>query len=127
MYAPKGYPAVADPELALALERAARVHAPKHGLNVHAGLNVTDDAFYAESPEWTRQMSALGLLNVEMEASVMFVVARLRGLRAGMICAVSSNLVTGTSVYDDDAHRRLTTGWGASIEAALDAVVELGL
>ncbi len=127
MYAPKGYPAVADPELALALERAARVHAPKHGLNVHAGLNVTDDAFYAESPEWTRQMSALGLLNVEMESSAMFVVARLRGLRAGMICAVSSNLVTGTSVYDDDAHRRLTTGWGASIEAALDAVVELGL
>ncbi len=127
MYAPKGYPAVADPELALALERAARVHAPKHGLNVYAGLNVTDDAFYAESPEWTRQMSALGLLNVEMEASVMFVVARLRGLRAGMICAVSSNLVTGTSVYDDDAHRRLTTGWGASIEAALDAVVELSL
>ena len=127
MYAPKGYPAVADPELALALERAARVHGPKHGLGVHAGLNVTDDAFYAESPEWTRQMSGLGLLNVEMESSAMYVVARLRGLRAGMICAVSSNLVTGTSVYDDEAHRRLTTGWGASIEAALDAVVELGL
>jgi uridine phosphorylase len=72
-------------------------------------------------------MSALGLLNVEMESSAMYVVARLRGLRAGMICAVSSNLVTGTSVYDDEAHRRLTTGWGASIEAALDAVVELGL
>ncbi len=127
MYAPKGFPAIADPELALALERAARIHAPKHGLGVHAGLNVTDDAFYAESPEWTSQMSALGLLNVEMESSAMYVVARLRGLRAGMICAVSSNLVTGTSVYDDEAHRRLTTGWGASIEAALDAVVELGL
>ncbi len=127
MYAPKGYPAIADPELALALERAARVHAPRHGLAVHAGLNVTDDAFYAETPEWTRQMSSLGLLNVEMESSAMYVVARLRGLRAGMICAVSSNLVTGTSVYDDEAHRRLARGWGASIEAALDAVVELGL
>jgi uridine phosphorylase len=127
MYAPKGYPAVPDLELTLALERAARVHGPKHGLAVHAGLNVTDDAFYAESPAWTQQMSGLGLLNIEMESSAMYVVARLRGLRAGMICAVSSNLVVGTSVYDDDAHKRLATGWGASIEAALDAAVELGL
>ncbi len=127
MYAPKGYPAVPDLELTLALERAARVHGPKHGLAVHAGLNVTDDAFYAESPAWTEQMSGLGLLNIEMESSAMFVVARQRGLRAGMICAVSSNLVVGTSVYDDEAHKRLATGWGASIEAALDAAVELGL
>jgi uridine phosphorylase len=127
MYAPKGYPAVADPELALALERAARVHGPRHDLGVHAGLNVTDDAFYAETPEWTQQMSALGLLNLEMESSAMFVVARLRGLRAGMICAVSSNLVAGTSVYDEAARERLATGWGASIEAALDAAVELAL
>ena len=29
MYAPKGYPAIADPELSLALERAARVHGPE--------------------------------------------------------------------------------------------------
>ena len=127
MYAPKGYPAVPDLELTLALERAARAIAPKHGLAAHAGLNVTDDAFYAETPAWTQQMSALGLLNVEMESSALYVVARQRGLRAGMICAVSSNLVAGTSVYDDEAHRRLATGWGASIEAALDAAVELGL
>ena len=126
MYVPKGYPAVPDLELTLALERAANVHGPKHGLGVHAGLNVSDDAFYAESPEWTQQMTAIGLLNVEMEASALYVVARQRGLRAGMICAVSSNLVS-TSVYDDEAHRRLAVGWGASIEAALDAIVELGL
>jgi uridine phosphorylase len=126
-YVPKGYPAVPDLELTLALERAARVHAPKHGLGFHAGLNATDDAFYAESPAWTEQMSSIGLLNVEMESSALFVVARQRGLRAGMICAVSSNLITGTSVYDDEAHKRLATGWGASIEAALDAAVELGL
>ena len=127
MYVPKGYPAVPDLELTLALERAANVHGPKHGLGVHAGINVSDDAFYAESQAWTEQMSKIGLLNVEMEASALYVVARQRGLRAGMICAVSSNLVAGTSVYDDEAHRRLAVGWGASIEAALDAIVELGL
>jgi DeoD family purine-nucleoside phosphorylase len=127
MYAPKGYPAVPDLELTQALKRAASVHGPRHGLGVHAGLNVTDDAFYAESQAWTEQMSGLGLLNVEMESSAMYVVARQRGLRAGMICAVSSNLVAGTSVYDEEAHRRLALGWGASIEAALDTIVELGL
>jgi uridine phosphorylase len=127
MYAPKGYPAVPDLEITLSLERSARLRAPAHDLAVHAGLNVTDDAFYAESPAWTEQMSGLGLLNVEMESSAMFVVARLRGLRAGMICAVSSNLVAGTSVYDDQAHERLATGWGASIEAALDTALELAL
>jgi DeoD family purine-nucleoside phosphorylase len=126
-YVPAGYPAVPDLEITLELERVARELAPAHGLAVHAGLNVTDDAFYAESPAWTEQMSGLGLLNIEMESSAMFVVARQRGLRAGMICAVSSNLVVGTSVYDDEAHKRLATGWGASIEAALDAAVELGL
>jgi uridine phosphorylase len=127
MYVPKGYPAVPDLELTLALKRAAQVHGPKHGLGVHAGIGVSDDAFYAESPEWTQKMTSIGLLNVEMEASALYVVARQRGLRGGMICAVSSNLVAGTSVYDDEAHRRLAVGWGASIEAALDAIVELSL
>ena len=127
-YVPKGYPAVPDLELTLALERAARVHAPKHGLGVHAGLNVDRRRVLRRDARVDRsRCRASGLLNVEMESSALFVVARLRGLRAGMICAVSSNLVAGTSVYDDEAHKRLATGWGASIEAALDAAVELGL
>jgi len=126
-YVPKGYPAVPDLELTAALARFARERAPAHGLGVHVGLNVTDDAFYAESQAWTEGMSGLGLLNVEMESSALFVVARQRGLRAGMICAVSSNLVAGTSVYHDEAHKRLATGWGASIEAALEAAVALRL
>lgn len=127
MYVPSGYPAVPDFEITLALERFGRERGPAHDLAVHAGLNVSDDAFYAESPEWTAKMSDIGLLNVEMESSALFVVARQRGLRAGMICAVSSNLVAGTSVYDADAHARLVTGWGASIEAALETAVALSL
>lgn len=127
MYVPKGYPAVPDLEITLELERVARERAPEHGLGVHVGLNVTDDAFYAETPEWTQRMSGLGLLNVEMESSAMFVVARQRGLRAAMICAVSSNLVTGTSVYAETVHERLAVGWRASIETALEVAVRLAL
>lgn len=124
-YVPKGYPAVPDLEVTLQLERDARSLAAEHGFAVHAGLNVTDDAFYAESPAWTTQMSELGMLNVEMESSALFVVARQRGLRAGMICSVSSNLVEGASVYD--SHDRLAAGWHHSIEVALRTAVALSL
>lgn len=127
MYVPKGYPAVPDLEITLELEKVARERTPEHGLGVHAGLNCTDDAFYAETPEWTQRMSDLGLLNVEMESSAMFVVARQRGLRAAMICAVSSNLIAGTSVYAETAHERLAVGWRASIEVALETAVRLSL
>jgi uridine phosphorylase len=124
-YVPKGYPAVPDLEITLRLEHEARELAAGDGFSVHAGLNVTDDAFYAESPEWTAQMSALGLLNVEMESSALFVVARQRGLRAAMICSVSSNLVEGASVYD--SHDALAAGWHHSIEVALRTAVALSL
>ena len=127
MYVPKGYPAVPDLEITLELERVARERAPDHGLGIHVGLNATDDAFYAETPEWTQQMSSMGLLNVEMESSAMFVVARQRGLRAAMICAVSSNLIAGTSVYAETAHERLAVGWRASIEVALETALRLAL
>lgn len=124
-YVPKGYPAVPDLALTIQLEREARDIGADNGFAVHAGLNVTDDAFYAESPDWTTEMSELGLLNVEMESAALFIVARRRGLRAGMICSVSSNLVEGASVYD--SHDRLAAGWHHSIEAALRTAVALSL
>jgi uridine phosphorylase len=124
-YVPKGYPAVPDLEMTMRLEREARALAADGGFGVHTGLNVTDDAFYAESPEWTTAMSNLGLLNVEMESAAMFVVGRQRGVRAAMICAVSSNLVEGASVYE--SHEALAAGWHHSIEVALRTAVALAL
>jgi uridine phosphorylase len=93
---------------------------------VHSGINATDDAFYAETPEWITELSRLGVLNVEMEASALFVIARQRGLRAGMICACSSNLVAGASVYEG-ADERLHEGWRRSIEVALEVAHRLRL
>ena len=124
-YVPKGYPAVPDLGITLRLVEEARAEAEGKGFAVHSGLNVTDDAFYAEPPEWTQRMSGLGMLNVEMESAALFVVARQRGLRAGMICSVSSNLVEGKSVYD--THDQLAAGWHHSIEVALRTAVVLSL
>lgn len=125
-YAHPGYPAVPDLAIATTLADVARELSEGTGRAVHSGINATDDAFYAEGPEWIAQLSGLGILNVEMESAAMFVVARLRGLRAGMICACSSNLVDGASLYDLDK-QRLKDGWMASIEAALETSVRLDL
>jgi uridine phosphorylase len=125
-YAHPGFPAVPDLAITEALTRHARRLAEGADFAVHAGLNATDDAFYAEGPEWISQLNSLGILNVEMESAAMFVIARLRKLRAGMICSCSSNLVDGASLYGDTKDR-LKQGWLKSIEVALETAVELDL
>ena len=125
-YLPKGFPAVPDLSLTLALAGHAERLAASSGTASYRGISVSDDAFYAETPEWIGQLHRMGILNVDMEASALYIVARLRGLRAGMVCACSSNLVDGTSLYDEK-NTALKDGWMRSIEAALDTVVELGL
>lgn len=125
-YVPPGYPAVPDFALTSMLATVAREFAAERGLDVHVGLNATDDAFYAESPEWIAKLSSLGIANVEMESSALFVVARLRGLRAGMVCAVSGNLVTGDVTYGTH-NERLAKGWRDSVTVALEAVHRLGI
>lgn len=125
-YVPKGFPAVPDLGVTTALTRQARRIADETGIRAYSGISISDDAFYAETPEWIAKLNGMGLLNVEMEASALFVVARLRGLRAGMICACSSNLVDGASLYSDK-NAALKDGWMRSIEAALETAVELEL
>jgi uridine phosphorylase len=125
-YAHPGYPAVPDLQIATSLAETARSLTAGTSTTVHSGLNVSDDAFYAETPEWIAELNGLGILNVEMESSALFVVARLRGVRAGMICAASSNLHDGTSLYDG-VKEALAAGWMTSIEAALETAVRLEL
>jgi uridine phosphorylase len=125
-YVPKGFPAIPDLEITAALARHSERLAEASGTHSHKGISVSDDAFYAETPEWIGQLNRMGILNVEMEASALYVVARLRGLRAGMVCACSSNLVDGASLYDEK-NTALKDGWMRSIEAALETAVELEL
>lgn len=125
-YLPKGFPAVPDLGLTMALNGHAERIAAASGISAYSGISISDDAFYAETPEWIAKLHDMGLLNVEMEASALFIVARMRGLRAGMICACSSNLVDGASLYSDK-NAALKDGWMRSIEAALETAVELEL
>lgn len=124
-YLPLGYPAVPDIELTHALLETGRSIGAERGFKVHAGISATDDAYYAETPEWIGRLSGMGISNVEMESAAMFVVARLRGLRAAMVCAVSNNLVTA-DIEIGQTNERLAAGWRQTITVVLETILQLG-
>ncbi len=94
IYAPLEFPAVAD----LDVVAACRDAAAGCGYTAHVGTTRSADSFYAAHPEpgssyggywqsgWKdrfRDLQRLNVLAAEMEASVIFVLARAWGLRAG--------------------------------------------
>ncbi len=80
------YAPAADFPTVAALVRAAQAT----GITHHTGLIATGDALYAESPDHAARWAARGVLAFEMEASVLFTVAALRGVRAGCIVVVTN-------------------------------------
>lgn len=97
-FVPEGYPAVAHWEVILAVIEAARVE----GFPFHVGLTATASGFYGaqgrEVPGFPprfknldEQLQPIGVKNFEMEASTLFTLSTLRGLRSGAVCAVYAN------------------------------------
>jgi len=78
------YAPAADFAVVSALANAAGEAEAAH----HIGLIATGDALYAESPDHAARWAARGVLAFEMEASALFTVAALRGLRAGCLVVV---------------------------------------
>ncbi|NLJ79294.1 MAG: nucleoside phosphorylase [Tissierellia bacterium] len=104
LYAPAEYPAVANYEVINACIKAL----DKLGYVGHVGTTRTSDAFYARRPakgssfgdfdqsNWKYHFDDLKKLNVlasEMEASIIMVLARIWGLRAGGMAAVLHNIM----------------------------------
>lgn len=121
-YVEDGYPAVAHyAAVAALIEAAARV-----GQRAHVGLTATAPGFYGPQgrpipqlplrfPDLAERIAAQGVLNFEMEASALFVLAGLAGCRAGVVCTAFAQRTSGDFV----------TGEGK--RAAEDAVVATGL
>ncbi len=104
----EGYPAVAHYEAVLALVEAAE----GLGLRHHTGISATAPGFYGAQgrpipqlpiryPDLADEMARQGVLNFEMEASAVLVLAGLGGCRAGAVCAVYANRRTGAFVEGD--------------------------
>jgi uridine phosphorylase len=97
-YVPLGFPAVADPDVTLALREGARAL----GLRHHVGVVHSKDSFYGQrEPErmpvadelaarWRAWIRA-GVLCSEMEAAAIYVVARSLRARAGGLMLVAGN------------------------------------
>ena len=117
-----GYPAVAHYECVLALEEAATRLGHPH----HQGLTATAPGFYGAQgrpierlpiryPDLAEDMARQRVMNFEMEASALLVLATLARCRAGVVCAVYANRTT--SQFID----------GSAKDAAEAACVETGL
>jgi uridine phosphorylase len=117
-----GYPAVADYECVIALLEAAH----RLGHRTHVGLTATAPGFFGAQgrpiphlpiryPDLAEDMARQRVMNFEMEASALLVLAGLASSRAGVVCAVYAQRSTGRFVE------------GAEKDAAEAACVETGL
>lgn len=90
-YVGREYPAVAHPSVYQALLEASR----RQGIEARSGIVLSDDAFYDE-PEALLSWGKYNVIAVEMEASTIFTIASIKGLKPGAILVVDGNLAEGT-------------------------------
>lgn len=87
-YISKGFPAVADTDVITALREAAK----NQNAPYYSGINRTHDAFYGAEESITKWKNANeAIISSEMESSALFVIASLRGVKAGAVLAVNAN------------------------------------
>ena len=103
-----GFPAVADYEAVSALVEASE----RLGHRYHVGITATAPGFFGAQgrpipqlpiryPDLAEEMARQRVMNFEMEASALLVLATLARCRAGVVCAVYANRTTGAFVGDD--------------------------
>ncbi len=88
-YVPVRYPAVPDPEVYVALVRAADSLKDEIGFKYWVGITRSEDALYSGKIRKMDQFwHKMGVIAAEMEAATLMTVGRLRGIKAGCIVNV---------------------------------------
>ncbi|WP_338555362.1 nucleoside phosphorylase [Paenibacillus sp. KS-LC4] len=119
---PEGFPAVADHEVSSALYAAALAE----GGIVKKGITVTLDAFFTgvvDIPH--KQYKQAGALAVEMEIAALYIIATLRGARAGAILALDGYADADLAQEYDPHTNVVAEAIEREIAAALNAVLKL--
>ncbi|GIP16837.1 uridine phosphorylase [Paenibacillus montaniterrae] len=119
---PDGFPAIGDSEVVQALYQAAQAQ----GGIVKKGLTVTLDVFFngvVEIPH--QQYKAAGALAVEMEIAALYVIAALRGVRAGAIVALDGYADADLAAEYDPHTTVVSDAVEREIQAALEAIAAL--
>ena len=130
-YVRKEYPAIAHEEVVTALVTAAE----RLGYEYHLGVTCSTDSFYAgqarsgfdgfraaAAPEQLDELRSAGVLNFEMEASSILTLAGLYGLRAGAVCTVYANRVTGEFRTEGQRKAAETASLAAALLGRMDRI-----
>ena len=128
-YVREDYPAAADYEVVSALVAAAE----RLGYDYHLGTTMSADSFYAGqgrpgfegfeaagSDELVENLREANVTNIEMEASAIITLANVYGLRAGAICAVYANRVTGEFRTESDQRASEVASLATKLLAKMD-------
>jgi len=130
-YVREDYPATADYEVVSALVAAAE----RLGYEYHTGITMSADSFYsgqgrpgfegfeaAGSDTLVDELQAANVANIEMEASALLTIANVYGLRAGAVCSVYANRVTGEFRTEGESRAAETATLATHLLAKMDAV-----
>ncbi|PSQ54258.1 uridine phosphorylase [Halobacteriales archaeon SW_12_67_38] len=128
-YVREDYPAAADDRVVAALVAAAE----RLDCDYHVGVTASTDSFYAGqgrpgfegfeaagSDELVENLREANVLNIEMEASTICTLANLYGLRAGAVCTVYANRVTGEFRTEGETRAAETASLATALLAEMD-------
>lgn len=128
-YVRPDYPANADCEVVTALVTACE----ELGYDYHTGVTCSTDSFYAGqgrpgfdgfeaagAEAMVEELREAGVINFEMEAAALLTVASLYGLRAGAVCTVYANRVTGEFRTEGERRAGEVASRAANILAEMD-------
>jgi uridine phosphorylase len=123
------YPAVADHAVVSALAAAAE----DLGYDYHLGVTASTDSFYAgqsregfggfrarDADARIEELRRVGVLNFEMEASVLLTLAGIYGLRAGAVCTVYADRTTGEFRVEGERRAARTASRAVALLAEMD-------
>jgi uridine phosphorylase len=123
------YPAVASHEVVSALVAAAE----RLDYDYHVGLTMSADAFYAGqgragfggfeaagSETLIKELQEANVANVEMEAAAILTLANVYGLRAGAVCSVFANRVTGEFRAEGESRAAEVASLAVALLARMD-------
>lgn len=123
LFVPEGYPAVADPYVFRVMQETATAK----NTTVKYGMSLTSDLFYKSNvlPSNLETFAKANVEIVEMEVSALFVVAKVRGVKAGAICVVDGSPFAWDSGDYDPSGTKTTGGKKEMLEIARDAAVRI--
>ena len=116
---PIGYPAIADSRVTDNLEEVVK----KSSATYRRGIILTSDLFYPGVLTTSLELySRAGIPGVEMECSALFVIASLRGIRAGSILTVDGNPLKWKEGNYDPHGKRVAEGKARMLHLALQGI-----